>query len=288
MYSYVNDLRRDMATDWAGIIFVVDDWNDQDNMFADEDPTFGYAKYWIQRTTLQGYVLMHGGPCIVMTYDNDEWGHEDMPDVLCHELGHMFGCPDEYPDGFTCREEGMIPDPFNPDCHSNYGYLFNANHNCSACNDSPADCIMRGWPLEFGLCDWSNIHLGWYDDDADGVAKPIDPNSGKIAYVRGVTPGDVLDFSTLTGEFIKRLTVTEANTGRWNGIRHMIWTVRISTGRLSRHHRYSFSLATVESPPRSPANTMARSPYNSSSRMSTHSPLSLNSKPTGHTAGLRS
>jgi hypothetical protein len=223
MYSYVNDLRHDWATDWAGIIFVVDDWNDPDNMFADEDPIFAYADNWIERTTLGGYVLMHGGPYLVMTYDNDNWGHENMPDVFCHEFCHMFGCPDEYPNGGTCHDEG-IPNPWSPDCHSNYGYLFNANHNCVACNSDTVPCIMQGLWLSAGLCGWSHAHLGWYDDDGDGAAKPIDPNSGKIAYVRGVMPGDVLDFFTgFGGEFIKRLTVTEANSAPWGGILDVIW-----------------------------------------------------------------
>jgi hypothetical protein len=219
MYSYLNNLRNSLATDWATIIYVVDDWNDEDNMFADEEPMFAYAKGWDQRD-LGFYVLRHGGPCLVMTYDNDNWEHWQMPDVLCHELSHIFGCPDEYPEGYTCREDSP---PWNPNCHSDYGYLFTQNYNCEACKENPDPCIMRGLPLAFGMCEWTYRHLGWFDSDGDDIPDPIDPNSGMIAWIDDVAPGDEILIFDLSSAFIKRLNITEANSAVFDGNQFAIW-----------------------------------------------------------------
>lgn len=220
MYSYLSDLRSNAGTDWATIIFVIDDWNDEDNMFADEEPRFSYAKMWDQRTTTGWYVLRHGGPCLVMTYDNDNWGHHQMPSVLCHEFSHLFGCPDEYPDGYTCRDGSPS---WDPSCRSNYGYLFYQNYNCEACNADPDSCIMRSQPLGSGMCEWTKRHLGWFDSDGDDVPDPIDPNSGKLDYIGGVSPGDYLLIYTLDASFVKRIDVTERNSAPWNGDLYVIW-----------------------------------------------------------------
>jgi len=81
--NYVNDLREERQTDWGYIIFVVDSLNDLNGKFA--DGFFAYA-----------YM---GGPYLVMTYDNNGYGIENMDAVAAHETGHIFHALDEYAGG---------------------------------------------------------------------------------------------------------------------------------------------------------------------------------------------
>ncbi len=219
LYDYLNAMRSDLATDWACAVFVVDDWNDEDNRFA--DGKFAYAKNWIQWSLTGAYELKHGGPCMVMTYDNGDWSYNQMHSIFSHELYHLFGCPDEYPDGSTCQEPQW--EPWKLDCECEYGYLFYQNYNCAACNDQPNPCIMNdGW-LGSGMCEWTYRHLGWYDTDGDGVSDPIDPNTGVQMYIGYVEPGGVITIWTLDADFVKRINVTEANSASWNGVLNIIW-----------------------------------------------------------------
>ncbi len=81
VYAYKNDLRNQYQTDWAFTIFVVDSSADLDGKFAD-------GKYF-------AYAYL-GGPFMVMTYDNNGWGIEDMDRVTAHETGHIFMAGDQY------------------------------------------------------------------------------------------------------------------------------------------------------------------------------------------------
>jgi len=147
IYDYVNDLRETHETDWAFAIFVVDSSADPDGMFADD--WFAYA-----------YV---NGPFVVMTYDNDNWGIDDMDSVLAHETGHIFGAGDEY-----CIEGYACCDPTEY-----YGYLRIQNTNCQR---DPI-CIMNdsaeGWALN-AVCSVTRQQIGWRDSDSDGVPDILD------------------------------------------------------------------------------------------------------------------
>lgn len=120
-YSYVNDLRNDMDTDWSYAIFVIDSSEDPDGAFTD-----GYFAY--------SYL---GGPFLIMTYDNQRFGIDMMNQVLAHEMGHTFWATDEY--------NGML---------QYSGYLNAPDNDGSGCVMDTADlCVSSGTGLQIGWRD---------------------------------------------------------------------------------------------------------------------------------------
>jgi hypothetical protein len=124
--------------DWGFTIFVVDSLNDADGSF--EDDWFAYS--WI------------GGPFLVMTYDNDGYGIDNMDFVCAHETGHIFWATDEY-DGF---EEYS-------------GYL-------NVADDDGASCLMN-YEI-WNVCPATAGQIGWRDSDGDNVLDPIDTGPDTI------------------------------------------------------------------------------------------------------------
>jgi|GEM_PF-2343560 len=118
--------------DWAFTIFVVDSLNDADGAFS--DGWFAYS--WV------------GGPYLIMTYDNNGYGIEDMDFVSAHETGHIFWATDEY-DGY---EEYS-------------GYL-------NVADDDGALCLMNNGIWD--ICPATAGQIGWTDTDSDNVLDPMD------------------------------------------------------------------------------------------------------------------
>jgi len=152
VYSYLNNLRNALGTDWAFAIFVVDSLNDSDGYFSD-----GYFAY--------AYL---GGPFEVMTYDNDYYGIFNMDAVTAHETGHIFYALDEYASaGYGCTASS--------------GYLNIQNQNSAypyagACLTNVAS-IMRGQvsPYTAGAVDsYARQQVGWRDLDGDTVMDILD------------------------------------------------------------------------------------------------------------------
>jgi len=122
-----------------------------------------------------------GGPRLIMTYNNDGWGIGHMDAVFVHEAGHDFGTLDEYSGGQAASTQS--------------GYYSAPNSNAYAggtLND--IFCPMRGWgDLGTGhYCAASRLHLGWKDDDSDGLANVLDtlPNQNwAVGQPTNVTPG---------------------------------------------------------------------------------------------------
>jgi hypothetical protein len=140
-YAYINDLRNQYQTDWAYVIFVADSSNDPNGYFSD-GRFFAYS-----------YL---SGPFIVMTYDNDSWGIDNMNRVVAHETGHIFLAEDQYI-GSGCSKTARS------------GYLGVMNSWCSDTHPS----LMKG-DYVLSSNDPARGQLGWRDSDADGILDPLD------------------------------------------------------------------------------------------------------------------
>lgn len=106
------------------------------------------------------YELHHFAYCrgeyLVMRYDNDGWGTENLDRVFAHETGHVFGAPDEY------AESGC-------DCRGSHGVYRRPNLNCENCADGGGvSCIMKR--NDWTMCPETPYHLGYTMEGATGVA----------------------------------------------------------------------------------------------------------------------
>jgi hypothetical protein len=132
---------------------------------------------WTYCAFFTKYPLFHfayasiGGPRLVMDYNNDGWGPNNIDRVFAHETGHIFMCPDEYASS-GCG------------CGGAWGRWGKPNTNCSNC--APAgglSCIMKA--NDWSMCPVTPAHLGWTP------ARLFAKHSGKAM--------DVLGASTATG-----------------------------------------------------------------------------------------
>jgi hypothetical protein len=109
-----------------------------------------------------------GGPRIVMDYNNNGWGPDNIDRVFAHETGHIFGCPDEY------ASSGC-------DCGGRWGRFGVVNGNCQNCaSGGGVACLMKG--NDFVHCEYTPSHLGW------SVVTPLFArHSGKVLDVSGIS-----------------------------------------------------------------------------------------------------
>ena len=116
VYTYNNWMRQQYGANWAVTIFVANSINSQTGTFSNGFFAYSYTP----------------GPFLVMTYDNDGYGINNMGAVLAHELGHSFGALDQYAGaGVPCTEPS--------------GYLVAQNQNSQQAGCvSNQDSIMRG------------------------------------------------------------------------------------------------------------------------------------------------
>jgi len=124
--AYVGDLRTRLNTDSAYCGF--------------------FTKYPLHHFA---YVQEIGsGPHLVMNYDNDGWGPENIDRVFAHETGHIFGAPDEYSGAPTCE------------CKYLYGFCQKPNANCAVCAPGGGVvCIMKN--NDWQMCRYTPLHLGF-------------------------------------------------------------------------------------------------------------------------------
>ena len=87
------------------------------------------------------------GPYLVMHYENDGWGIDNIDRVFAHESGHVVGAPDEYAES-EC------------DCGGRFGFFRKANRNCDNCApDEGVKCIMKA--NDWAMCSVTPYHLGY-------------------------------------------------------------------------------------------------------------------------------
>jgi len=166
--NYINAIRDTSQTDWAFAIFVVDSLNDPDGEFSNGKFAYAYT----------------GGPFVVMTYDNDGYGIDNMDAVIAHESGHIFWALDQYYDA-------------HKPCTKRSGYLNVENQN-SQYGDCLLDVgsIMRGDvpPYSQGQVDhYGRGQLGWWDENQNGVLDPLDnipPSSDNATFIAHITLPD--------------------------------------------------------------------------------------------------
>ncbi|MEK7814143.1 MAG: hypothetical protein AAB296_10315, partial [Candidatus Desantisbacteria bacterium] len=146
VFDYNNDIRDMFDTHWAFTIFAADSSNDKDGCFPDSGFAYAYL----------------GGPFMVMTYDNQNYGIDNMDAVCSHETGHIFYALDEY-SGASSKTE-----------RSGYLDVINANH---VSNPASVPCIMKGLVQPFSnhqVCSYTRGQLGLRDTDNDHIIDVLD------------------------------------------------------------------------------------------------------------------
>ena len=136
--EFANSLRTKYKTDWAFVIFAVPADNDADGNWKGNG-----AVAWANL----------GGPLLVINNRCDGWGPEDVWQVTAHETGHIFYALDEYEGGSRGSERT--------------GLLNVINGNAKDGGLIDEDCIMKAHGIR--LCDYTRAHVGWIDDNDDGV-----------------------------------------------------------------------------------------------------------------------
>ncbi len=131
--QFVRDRRTALGTEWAYAIFVT------------RFPLWHFAYAY--------------KPRVVLNYDLDGWGIDNLDRIAAHETGHIFGAADEYAES-SC------------DCKERCGYLQVENGNCELGVAPQEPCIMshNAW----AMCPYTRGHLGWRDSNGDGIFDPLD------------------------------------------------------------------------------------------------------------------
>lgn len=144
--QYVEDLRHTLQTRW------------------------GYCGFFTKYPLFHFAYASIGGPRLVMDYNNDGWGPDNIDRVFAHETGHIFMCPDEYASsGCTCTGA--------------WGRWAKPNTNCESCAPSGGiSCIMKR--NDWAMCTVTPAHLGWTP------ARLFAKSSGKAMDVSGASTSD--------------------------------------------------------------------------------------------------
>jgi hypothetical protein len=94
------------------------------------------------------HAYVGGGGYSQLLLRNNGWPTTDYDRVNAHELGHLFGAPDEYNDGSGCTSSTVV-------IAHNGVY----NGNCVKANPNAIPCVMNANSL--ALCGYTPGHVGW-------------------------------------------------------------------------------------------------------------------------------
>ncbi len=150
--QYNSILKQQYMADWGIVIFVVDDNNDPDHLFANFWSAYAYSY----------------GPFFVMPYHVDGWGPARQDAIAAHEMGHVLGAMDQYLyEGWDFQK-----------CTDKSGYLYTENQNLAKNCLLNEQSLMRG-SVDIGydqkLLDWyARGQIGWRDNDNDNIQNPVD------------------------------------------------------------------------------------------------------------------
>ena len=153
--AYDDSIRNSYNTNWAFTIFVVDSSADADGEFTNHYSAYAYLT----------------GPFLVLTYDNGNYGVNNMDYVTVHGMGHIFGAGDQY-------VRYYYDPPVICSCTAKFGFLQVENQNCENNCLSNVPSIMRNF---FGYVNnpsaidyYARGQVGWRDLDTDGIVDIID------------------------------------------------------------------------------------------------------------------
>jgi hypothetical protein len=202
VFAYVESLRSRFGTRWTYCGFFTK-----------------YPLVWFAYSAL-------GGPRLVMDYNNDGWGPDNIDRVFAHETGHIFGCPDEY------ASSGC-------DCDGRWGRFGIANGNCENCAaGGGVVCLMKN--NDFSLCEYTPGHLGWSQQlvvAAFGYSAGwrVDLHPRLLADTTGDGLADIVGFGN-AGVYVSRAT----GGGRFEAPRLVVGNFGYSAGgwRVDRHPRF--------------------------------------------------
>ncbi len=147
--AFDNDQRLAGDTHWATTLFVVNDAVDADKRFSNGQFAYGYI----------------GGPYMVLTYSNFNWGIDRFNRVLSHELAHSFFGLDEYAGAGNRNNERS-------------GYLNGVNGNAEL--NAQGQTVVSPQPNALMLnntldpSNFTDVQLGHRDTDGDSIPDILD------------------------------------------------------------------------------------------------------------------
>ena len=147
--AFDHDQRIAGDTHWATTLFVVNDTVDADKRFTNGQFAYGYI----------------GGPYMVLTYSNFNWGIDRFNRVLSHELAHTFFALDEYQGAGNRNNE-----------YSGYLNGINGNAELNAQGQPvvapQANALMLNNTLD--PSPFTDVQVGHRDSDGDSVPDILD------------------------------------------------------------------------------------------------------------------
>jgi hypothetical protein len=144
-YEVANGVRARLGTQWAGLVFAVQDDSSATGFFP--DGLIAHARL--------------GGPWFVIPVNNARSTSATLDYYMRHEVTHLFWALDEYPANNAWWSCALATGYFNrPNWNSDIplpGYC-----------EPHVDCLMRGnWPN--ALCGRTAEQVGWVDADQSGL-----------------------------------------------------------------------------------------------------------------------